>query len=45
MFVCTGKRFERPRECDDIMWNIITKCWVAEPSERLSISQIVSELK
>ena len=45
MFICTGKRLERPKECTDLMWDIITKCWDSEPSKRLTIDEIVSSLK
>ena len=44
-FVMNGHRMEKPKEMKDAIYKLICQCWCQEPQERLTIDQIITELK
>ena len=43
--VISGYRLPKPADCPDDVYNIMTKCWAADPTERPSFSKIIDMLK
>ncbi|KAF9058615.1 kinase-like domain-containing protein, partial [Rhodocollybia butyracea] len=42
--VINGKRPSRPQNATDKMWSIIERCWLTEPSDRLTTKMLLREL-
>ncbi|XP_065059353.1 tyrosine-protein kinase Tec-like [Rhopilema esculentum] len=43
--IMTGYRMEIPAKCPRYVYDIVTRCWEAEPDQRPSFSQLFSELQ
>eukprot|EP01118_Nematostelium_gracile_P008863 TRINITY_DN2959_c0_g1_i4.p1 TRINITY_DN2959_c0_g1~~TRINITY_DN2959_c0_g1_i4.p1 ORF type:complete len:728 (-),score=108.04 TRINITY_DN2959_c0_g1_i4:19-2202(-) len=40
-----GKRLPRPKECLDVLWSLMERCWKEDPTERPNFQEIVDELE
>eukprot|EP01090_Pellita_catalonica_P016578 TRINITY_DN477_c0_g3_i2.p1 TRINITY_DN477_c0_g3~~TRINITY_DN477_c0_g3_i2.p1 ORF type:complete len:632 (+),score=109.88 TRINITY_DN477_c0_g3_i2:219-1898(+) len=40
-----GLHPSRPRNCPDVLWGLLLKCWKMNPDERPSMTEIVQELE
>jgi insulin-like growth factor 1 receptor len=38
----TGKLMEKPENCDDVIYDLMLKCWKFNAEERLSFKEIVA---
>jgi serine/threonine protein kinase len=45
MWVMNGDRETIPEDCPELFRDIITGCWAGNPSERPSLSQVITQLK
>jgi hypothetical protein len=42
--VLEGFRPDRPSECTDEVWNIITECWAADPESRPTFQEVIPDV-
>ena len=43
--VCRGERMERPYLCPEPLWDVLTKCWVDAPDDRIMFSALLAFFK
>lgn len=44
-FLESGGRLSKPDFCPDCVYNLLQRCWAAEPSVRPDFSEIVNEIE
>ena len=40
--VCRGERMEKPELCPEPLWDVLTKCWVDAPDDRIMFSALLA---